>query len=171
MLILNTEATPGHECDSCYNPGAEYINTMTGGFYCSAACDKRDTVRTHAAFPLMLREAAALKWPTHFQRDLTLHDRRDLARHEDSEPCLWFIRSMGTHLVYPLAHMPGHPAATFSAAPLAAIVGSIETNFRGDATRVYTWNGQTLTETTFAGAIETGNRWARDAHASRRLAA
>lgn len=172
MLIQNADATRGHECDACHVNNAPMVNTVTGGFYCNDLCNRRDTVKLHAAFPAMLREAVKLGWPTHYRRDLTLHDRRDLARHEDSEPCIWFIRAWGTHLVYPLSQaVPTNARAPFSPAPLAAIVNAIERTFDDNATRVYTWDGRQLAETTFAGAIEAGNRWARDAHAARRIAA
>jgi hypothetical protein len=56
---------------------------------------------TNAAYAALRTAAADVGWPTHFQNDLTEHDRCRL--HGGDAPTVfgWVLRELGTHLIDP----------------------------------------------------------------------
>lgn len=176
MLTTNDRATDYTECDACHAKGARMLETVTGGCYCNDLCARRDHVKASPAFLAISREALRIGWPTSYRRDLTLHDRRELARHDDAEPCIWIVRDMGTHLIFP-GGQPAHvPTDTlngwhFKAVSAADLTRSVISVWDNDRTRCYVWDGSTLLAVSNEEAIAAATRWEREAMKARRVAA
>ena len=147
----------GNSCDACHKIDAVTVrDTVTGGIYCSETCHARDRMPLTTGFTAITKEALSVGWPTSYRRDLTLHDRRELSRHEEGDPFLWVLRELGTHLVFP-------GAGDVSCETIARSVISTW----GDRCRCYHFDGYALREVTSEAAVDVARRWDRAAKAKR----
>lgn len=94
--------------------------------------DRKLILAAYPHYAAIRDEATLLGLPTSFRRDLTLHDRRELAARDSREPFVWALSESGTQIVWPVRCGLGWPD------PIA----SLERCFRG--VRLYTWNGRVL---------------------------
>lgn len=183
MISPRSDARPYDSCDGCHKEGAPYDDTATGGVYCSETCAHRHHPAATPAYTAIAREAVRVGWPMSYRRDLTLWDRRALsdrrAELETGAPFLWFLRELGTHLVFPAGqaadpvtdrgwNLPAVGAATL----VDAVLGTWGAT-RGDPCRVrcYAWERGALREVTCDEARALAGRWERDAVKARRVAA
>jgi len=88
-----------------------------------------------------LRAAAQAKgWPTHFKRDLLVHDRRHLRKRDPEKPFLWVLRDSGTHIVDPEWTEREHGCMSWEHP------AHIEQSSGSDCCLWYWWDGYSLTQ-------------------------
>lgn len=164
MLPLLPYAFPvapdGHRGPNlCDVPGcsadATVRNPATNGVYCSEIHADRHSPPMTPAYATIAAESVRVGWPVAYRRDLTLHDRRELAtRGADAGPFLWILRDYGTHLVFPGPHVGDVTCATLTRAVL--------TTWAADRTRCYSYDRGRLTEITPDRAIDIARAWDRE---------
>ena len=168
MLTTTENPREYDRCDACNTDHATLIDTETGGLYCSRPCAERHTPPETPAHRALVAAAGALGLPTHYRRDLTLWDRLACAAHPAAEPFLWFIRSHGTHILYPAGRPPEPERGAMltdwrtvgTAADIARAI--LDTSGRADC-RCYQWNGYNLAAISAETAIELAHRWEAEA--------
>lgn len=163
-------APDGHRgpntCDACHRGEAVYRETATDAVYCSETCAHRHHPAMSPGYVAVARAALALGWPTRYRRDLTLHDRCELAARVtdgQSAPFLWVVRESGTHLMHAGPCLPGSSAA-------GAILRSVLANFGGER-RVYHYDGRDLRPVSEPEAYALAARWDREASTPTRATA
>lgn len=162
-LVSYSFPTDGYRLGNiCDRPGcradAVLRETSTSAIYCSETCAARHHPPMSPGYVAVAREAIALGWPTHYRRDLTLHDRCELAARVDSAgrsaPFLWVVRESGTHLMHAGPCLPGSSSA-------GSILRSVLVNFGGER-RVYHYDGRDLRPVSEPQALAIAARWDRE---------
>ena len=153
-------APDGHRGPNlCDLPGCRSDATVrdpaTNGVYCCELHADRHSPPMTPAYATIAAESVRVGWPTNYRRDLTLHDRRELAtRGADVGPFLWILRDYGTHLVFPGPHAGGVTCAT--------LARSVLTTWAADRTRCYSYDRGRLLEITPERAIDLARQWDRE---------